>query len=112
MTKFKIPEMQKNTTAEAVEAKQTKIGNPGSSALAVHAEGQDCDPVANLTARFDELMAAIGWKRRKPYDKTKAHYYNCAKLGHFQHQCQEPTEGTITVPRDKDPEDHRDPKMR
>ena len=57
--------------AEAVEAEQAKIGNPGTSALAV-AEEADLDPLANLTARFDELVAAIRFKRRRPYDKSKA----------------------------------------
>ena len=57
--------------AEAVETEQAKIGNPGTSALAV-AEEADMDPLADLTARFDELVAANGYKRRRPYDKSKA----------------------------------------
>ena len=40
---------------EAVEAEQAKVGNPGTSALAVHAEESDQDPLALPTARFDEL---------------------------------------------------------
>ena len=67
---------------KAVEAEQAKIGNPGTSALAV-AEEADLDPLANLTARFDELVAAIGFKQRSPYDKSKPKCYNCNKLGHF-----------------------------
>ena len=75
--------------AKAVEAEQAKIGNPGTSALAV-TEEVDMDPLANLTARFDELVAAIGYKRRWPYDKSKAKSYNCNKLGHFRNECPEP----------------------
>ena len=65
--------------AEAVEAEQAKIGKPGTSALAIHAEEMDLDPLANITARFDELVAANGFKRRRPYDKSKAKCYNCNK---------------------------------
>ena len=74
--------------ARAVEAEQAKIGNPGTSALAV-TEELEMDPLADLTARFDELVAAIGYKRRRPYDKSKAKCYNCNKLGHFRNECLE-----------------------
>ena len=76
--------------AEAVEAEQAKIGNPGMSALAIHTEEADLDPLADLTARFDKLVGAIGFKRRRPYDKSKAKCYNCNKLGHFCNECPEP----------------------
>ena len=76
--------------AEAVEAEQAKVGNPGNSALAVHAEESDLDPLAGITAHFNELVAAIGFKRRRPYDKSKAKCCNCNKLGHFRNKCPEP----------------------
>ena len=90
-----------NTTQ--VEAKQAKIGYPGSSTLAMHAEEQDFDPVTDLTARFDELLASIGWKRRKPYDKTKAKCYNYDKVGHFWHEFQEPQQPGTSGGDDKGP---------
>ena len=75
--------------AEAVEAEQAKVGNPGTSALAVTDE-LEMDPLADLTVHFDELVATIGYKRRRPYDKSKAKCYNCNKLGHFMNKCPEP----------------------
>ena len=78
--------------AEAVEAETAKLGPPGASALAVAAETTTSppDPLQDLTERFEELVAAIGYQRRKPFDKTKSRCYNCNKYGHFKNECPEP----------------------
>ena len=76
--------------AEAVEAEQAKVGAPGTLALAVQEEEAEPDPLQDLTERFKELIAAIGFRRRKPFDKSKVRCYNCDKNGHFQNECQEP----------------------
>ena len=76
--------------AEAVEAEQDKVGAPGTSALAVQEEDYTADPLQDLTERFEELVAAIGFRRRKPFDKSKVRCYNCDKNGHFQNECSEP----------------------
>ena len=80
--------------AEAVEAEMAKVGPPGASALAVHDGQEDMDPLADLTARFEELVAAIGWNRKKPFDKSKVKCYNCNKPGHFRNECPEPRRPT------------------
>ena len=66
---------------EAVEAEQAKVGVPGASALAIQEEDAQPDPLQDLTERFEELVAAIGFRRRKPFDKTKVRCYNCDKTG-------------------------------
>ena len=76
--------------AEAVEAEQAKVGAPGTSALAVQEEEGSANPLQELTERFKELVAAIGFRRRKPFDKSKVRCYNCDKTGHFQNECPEP----------------------
>ena len=75
--------------AEAVEAEQAKVGAPGTSALAVQEEDHTADPLQDLTERFEELVAAIGFRGRKPFDKSKVRCYNCDKNGHFQNECPE-----------------------
>ena len=72
--------------AEAVEAEQTKVGAPGTSAIAVQEEDHDTDPLQDLTERFEELVPAIGFRRRKPFDKSKVRCYNCDKNRPFQKQ--------------------------
>ena len=47
--------------AEAVEAEQAKVGAPGSSALAIQEEDAQPDPLQDLTERFEEQVAAIGF---------------------------------------------------
>ncbi len=78
--------------AEAVEAETAKLGPPGASALAVTTDVSPAlpDPLQDLTDRFEELVAAIGYQRRKPFDKTKSRCYNCNKYGHFKNECPEP----------------------
>ena len=49
--------------AEAVEAEQAKVGAPGTSALAVQEEEPEHDPLQDFTERFEELLAAIGFRR-------------------------------------------------
>ena len=76
--------------AEAVEAEQAKVGAPGTSALAVQEEEITTDPLQELTERFEDLVAAIGFRRWKPFDKTKVRCYNCDKTVHFQNECPKP----------------------
>ena len=74
--------------AEAVKAEQAKVGAPGTSALAIQEE-HEIDPLQDLTEQFEELVAAIGFRRRKPFDKSKVRCYNCDENGHFQNECPE-----------------------
>ena len=76
--------------AEAVEAEQAKVGAPGASALVVQETEPSSDPLQELTERFEELVAAIGFRRKKPFDKSKVRCYNCDRTGHFQNECPEP----------------------
>ena len=76
--------------AETVEAEQAKVGTPGTSALAVQEDDAQLVPLQDLTERFEELVAAIGFRRHKPFDKTKVRCYNCDKTGHFEKECPEP----------------------
>ena len=62
--------------AETVVAGQAKVGAPGASALAVQEEEAEPDPIQDLTERFKELVAAIGFRGRKPFDKSKVRCYN------------------------------------
>lgn len=59
---------------EAVEAEQAKVGAPGASAQAVQDEESTFDPLQDLTERFKELVAAIEFRRRKPFDKSKVRF--------------------------------------
>ena len=79
--------------AEAVEAELAKIGQPGTSALAVQEETPnptEGDQLMDLTEAIEEICAAIGLKRRRPFDKSRSKCYNCYKFGHFQNECPEP----------------------
>ena len=76
--------------AEAVRAEQAKVGALGTSALVVQEEEPELDPLQDLTEPFDELVATIGFRHRKPFDKSKVRCYNCDKNGHFQNECPEP----------------------
>ena len=77
--------------AEAIEAEHAKVGTPGASALAIEESTAGSDPLTELTERFNELVAAIGYSgKRKPFDKTKVKCYNCDRLGHFQSECPDP----------------------
>ena len=76
--------------AEAVEAELAKIGT---SALAVQEETPtptEGDQLMDLTEAIEEICAAIGLKRRRPFDKSRSKCYNCYKFGHFQNKCPEP----------------------
>ena len=100
--------------AEAVEAEQAKVGAPGTLALAVQEEETKPDPLQDLTERFEELVAAIGFRRRKPFDKSKVCCYNCDKNGHFQNECPEPRRvpRSSTTPSKPKPNARRPPKTR
>ena len=100
--------------AEAVEAEQAKVGAPGTLALAVQEEETEPDPLQDLTERLEELVAAIGSRRRKPFDKSKVRCYNCDKNGHFQNECPEPPRvpRTSTTPSKPKTTTRRPPKTR
>ena len=71
-------------------AEAVKVGVPGTSALAIQEYETPLDSLQDLPERFEELVAAIGFRRRKPFDKTIVRCYNCDKTGHFQNECPEP----------------------
>lgn len=82
------------TTAEAVEAKTLKIGQPPcASALAVATvNSMDVsykETLSGLDAKAEELISAISRFRSLPFDKTKIRCYNCNKYGHFKNECKE-----------------------
>ena len=69
------------TVAEAVEAKLAKIGQPGTSALAVQEETptvQEGDQISDQAEAIEEICAAID---------SRSKCYNCYKFGHFQNEC-------------------------
>ena len=74
--------------AEDVEAKHAKIGLPGALALAVPEDASvpPTDPLLDVTERFEELDAAIGFRQCKPFNKSKVQCYKCERLGHFQNK--------------------------
>ena len=76
--------------AEAVEGEQAKVGAPNTSALAVQEDEAEPDPLQDLTEWFEELVAAIRFRRRKPFHKSKVRCYNCDRNGHFQNEYPEP----------------------
>ena len=78
--------------AEAVELEQAKIGSPRASALAVQEDAPTLspDPFQDLTERLKELVAAIGFRRRKPLDKSKVRCYNWDRFGNFLNECPNP----------------------
>ena len=79
--------------AEAVEAELAKIGQPGTSALAVQEEianPTEGDQFMDLTEAIEEICAAIGLKHHCPFDKSRSKCYNCYNFGHFQNKCPEP----------------------
>ena len=88
--------------AEAVEAETSKMGPPGSSALAVASVAMSSgacaaeselsyeEQLSGLDAKVEELVAAISRFRSKPFDKSKIRCYNCNRYGHFKNECKEP----------------------
>ena len=79
--------------AEAVEAELAKIGQPGTSALAVQEEAvtdPEVDQMSDFAKAIEEICAIIGLKHRRLFDKPHSKCYNCYKFGHFQNKCPEP----------------------
>ena len=68
------------------------VGAMLDAAEAVEAEQDDhaADPLQDLTESLEELVPAIGFRRRKPFDISNVRCYNCDKNGHFQNECPEP----------------------
>ena len=65
--------------AEAVEAELAKIGQPGTSALAVQEDitsPPEGDQLMDLTEAIEEICAAIGLKHRGPFDKSRANVFS------------------------------------
>ena len=68
--------------AEAVEAELAKIGQPSTSALTVQEETpttQEIDQLTDLAEAIEEICAAIGLKRRRPFDKSRSKCYVCVR---------------------------------
>ena len=84
------------TAAEAVEAKISKKGAPGDSALAITESGdapESTDPPSELevlTRQVESLtylVGAIASASKKPFDFWNIRCYRCNQFGHFQNKC-------------------------